>query len=81
MVDVHEKGTAPTLAIMHKRLQHLDELDKLEETELEGWTDVRLDRWLVDWCLRNSYHQTARVVAEERGIEVCAREFSGRMCD
>ncbi|KIM22289.1 hypothetical protein M408DRAFT_332984 [Serendipita vermifera MAFF 305830] len=69
LVDVHEKGTSPTLAIMRKRLEHLDELDKLEETELEGWTDVRLDRWLVDWSLRNGYHQTAKVVAEERGIE------------
>ena len=70
-MDVHEKGTAPTLAIMRTRLQHLEELDKLEESELEGWTDIRLDRWLVDWCLRNGYHQTARIVAEERGIEVC----------
>lgn len=147
--EVHDKGTLPTISVMHKRYRHLEELDALEpqdmmedvkteaaevkmeekevdlkpsttegistlkisselieeepssshsrlpnandksnsvstshqsssarleisiEMELEGWTNIRLDRWLVDWCLRNGMFETAETLAKERGIEVC----------
>jgi len=39
--------------------------------ELNTWTDIRLDRWLVDWTLRNGFHETANLIAKERNIEVC----------
>jgi hypothetical protein len=38
--------------------------------ELDTWTDMRLDRWLVDWSLRNGFHETANLIAKERNIEV-----------
>lgn len=44
--------------------------EKEMDMDLQAWTDVRLDRWLVDWCLRNKLYDTAHVIARERNIEV-----------
>ncbi|CAG8767224.1 1429_t:CDS:2, partial [Acaulospora colombiana] len=69
LAEVHEKGTTPIVATMRTRLRHLDELDKLDENELDPWTDTRINRWLVDWNLRNGHMETARLLADENGIE------------
>jgi macrophage erythroblast attacher len=61
---------------MRTRPRHLDELDKLEESELDPWTDTRLNRWLVDWTLRNGYLDTARLLADENDMEVCILGYS-----
>ena len=58
---------------MRARLQHISEVEKLDNTELiqyAQWTDTRLDRWLVDWALRKGKFATARKIAEEKEITV-----------
>jgi hypothetical protein len=37
---------------------------------LSSPTDARLDRWLVDLALRTGNQKTARMIAEEKNIEV-----------
>ncbi|KAI0822927.1 CTLH/CRA C-terminal to lish motif domain-containing protein [Trametes gibbosa] len=70
--DMQDSAGKPTLDVMRERLQHLGTLEGIESTnsyEFRQWADVRLDRWLVDWSLRNGKEKTARQIASERGIE------------
>ena len=58
---------------MRERLHHLAAVESLQNTnqpEFSRWADTRLDRWLVDWCLRNGKENSARSIAKEKGIEV-----------
>lgn len=57
---------------MRERLQHLSAIESMQSTnspEFSRWADTRLDRWLVDWALRNRKEKTARQIAKERNIE------------
>ena len=59
---------------MRERLHHLATIEALPTSsgpEFTRWADTRLDRWLVDWCLRHGKEMTARKIAKERDIEVC----------
>ncbi|KAK7681364.1 hypothetical protein QCA50_015455 [Cerrena zonata] len=70
--DLHQSSGAPTLAVMHERLQHLATAENLQNDsghEYAQWADTRLERWLVDWALRNGKEKTAKQLAEERGLE------------
>ncbi|TDL22689.1 hypothetical protein BD410DRAFT_787966 [Rickenella mellea] len=70
--DLHETSGTPTQQVMRERLNHLAELEAFpsrECPEFERWSDTRLDRWLVDWTLRNGLENTAKKIAEEKGIE------------
>ncbi|KAI0332824.1 hypothetical protein GY45DRAFT_1320396 [Cubamyces sp. BRFM 1775] len=70
--DMQESAGKPTLNVMRERLQHLGAVEALESTntpEFTRWADIRLDRWLVDWSLRNGKEKTARKIAAEQGIE------------
>ncbi|EIW55245.1 glucose-induced degradation complex subunit FYV10 [Trametes versicolor FP-101664 SS1] len=70
--DMQETAAKPTLDVLRERLQHLGTLERLESTtepEFTRWTDTRLDRWIVDWALRNGKEKTARMIASEKGIE------------
>jgi macrophage erythroblast attacher len=58
---------------MRERLNHLATVEALQNgavPEFTRWADVRLDRWLVDWTLRNGMENTARKIAKEKDIEV-----------
>lgn len=58
---------------MRERLQHLATAESLEsdaDPEYARWADVRLERWLVDWALRNGKEKTAKQIAKDRGLEV-----------
>lgn len=58
---------------MKERLQHLSIVEALQsenDPDFARWADTRLERWLVDWALRNGKERTARQIAQERGIEV-----------
>lgn len=71
--DMQETAGAPTLSVIRERLQHLGTLEEIESAnapEFTRWADVRLDRWLVDWSLRNGKEKTARAIAAQKGIEV-----------
>lgn len=73
MSDLHQSSGAPTLVVMRERLQHLATAENLENDnglEYARWADTRLERWLVDWALRNGKENTAKQLAEERGLEV-----------
>lgn len=55
-----------------KRIQHLETLHKiptLADVKYDQWSRVRLDRLLVDHMLRLGYSESAKQLAEERGIE------------
>ncbi|KAI6040890.1 CTLH/CRA C-terminal to lish motif domain-containing protein [Pisolithus marmoratus] len=70
--DLQENNGKPTLDVIQERLNHLANLETLPTTncaDFSRWADTRLDRWLVDWALRGGRHQTARTLAQERGIE------------
>jgi macrophage erythroblast attacher len=72
--DLQETAGKPTQDVMRERLRHLATIETLPTStgpEFTRWADTRLDRWLVDWSLRNGKEKTARAIAKERGIEVC----------
>lgn len=63
---------------MRRRLDHLatfESLTSIEQPEYAAWADTRLDRWLVDWSLRNSKEATAKSIAKSREIEVGLSPF------
>ena len=71
--DMQESAGTPTLGVMRERFQHLATVEQAESStssDFTRWADVRLDRWLVDWCLRNGKEKTARMIASQKGIEV-----------
>ncbi|KIM86729.1 hypothetical protein PILCRDRAFT_815980 [Piloderma croceum F 1598] len=58
---------------MRERLHHLAAVEALHNEngpEFARWADTRLDRWLVDWSLRNGKEKTARKIAEDKDIDV-----------
>ncbi|KAG6811406.1 hypothetical protein H0H92_007599 [Tricholoma furcatifolium] len=71
--DLQETGGKPTQDVMRERMNHLTIIESLATTgggpEYSRWADTRLDRWLVDWCLRSGMEKTARKIAEEKNIE------------
>ncbi|KAF5310514.1 hypothetical protein D9619_008011 [Psilocybe cf. subviscida] len=72
LAELHETTGKPTQDVMRERLHHLASVESLQNTaqpEMSRWADVRLDRWLVDWCLRAGKKDSARQIAKEKGIE------------
>jgi macrophage erythroblast attacher len=58
---------------MRERYNHLALIENAQsskDSEYARWVDIRLDRWIVDWVLRHGREQTARHIAQEKGIEV-----------
>ena len=58
---------------MRDRLRHVSLIDDVQSTDdprHTRWEETRLDRWLVDWVLRRGKEETARKIAEEKGIQV-----------
>ncbi|KAF3065232.1 Protein FYV10 [Daldinia childiae] len=54
------------------RVRHLNELYAMygvDDVKYEAWSRTRLDRLLVDYLLRHGYNQSARALAQEKGIE------------
>ncbi|KAH9177732.1 CTLH/CRA C-terminal to lish motif domain-containing protein [Lactarius sanguifluus] len=63
---------SPTLDVMRERCKHLATIEGIQnskDSEYTRWVDIRLDRWIVDWVLRHGRVQTARHIAQEKGIE------------
>jgi len=59
---------------MRARLDHLATVESLQtpsQPEFSRWADTRLDRWLVDWCLRAGKVKSAKSIAKAKAIEVC----------
>lgn len=76
--DLHEMAGKPTQDVMRERLHHLANVESIQstsDTDFSRWADTRLDRWLVDWCLRSGKESSARSIAKEKGIEVCLYAF------
>ena len=81
---MQESAGTPTLNVMRERLQHLAAVEEIESStapEFTRWADVRLDRWLVDWCLRNGKEKTARMITAQKGIEVRPHLSYSRLTD
>ncbi|KAK6950469.1 GID complex subunit containing RING finger motif [Daldinia eschscholtzii] len=54
------------------RVRHLNEVYSMysvDDVKYEAWSRTRLDRLLVDYLLRHGYNQSARALAQEKGIE------------
>ncbi|KAI1431941.1 CTLH/CRA C-terminal to lish motif domain-containing protein [Xylaria sp. CBS 124048] len=54
------------------RVKHLAELYSMysvDDVKYENWSRTRLDRLLTDYLLRQGYVDSARALAQERGIE------------
>ncbi|CAK5261883.1 unnamed protein product [Mycena citricolor] len=69
--QLHATSGGPTQDVLRERLQHVATIERpsTNEAEHERWADARLDRWLVDWALRNGKENTARMIAKEKHIE------------
>jgi len=70
--ELHTNTTVPIQSTIRKRLEDLAMVESLSSTDdpqFEPWAETRLDRWLVDWALRNGREETARKITEEKGIE------------
>lgn len=55
-----------------QRIQHLQdlyEIPSLADVKYDEWSRVRLNRLLVDYLLRSGYGESARALAQEKGIE------------
>lgn len=53
------------------RAKHLGELNGMhafEDVKYEQWSRKRLDRLLVDYLMRQGYGESAKALAEEKGI-------------
>ncbi|KAL0578139.1 GID complex subunit containing RING finger motif [Marasmius crinis-equi] len=71
--DLHDTSGKPTQDVIRERIQHLSSLESITHStapEFARWGDTRLDRWLVDWCLRHGKEETARRMAREKDIEM-----------
>ncbi|PFH49348.1 hypothetical protein AMATHDRAFT_147869 [Amanita thiersii Skay4041] len=70
--NLQETAARPTQDVMRERLQHLATIDAAPSScspDFSRWAETRLDRWLVDWSLRNGKEKTARQLAKEKDIE------------
>ncbi|KAK6506830.1 GID complex subunit containing RING finger motif [Arthrobotrys musiformis] len=55
-----------------RRVSHLNDLHSLTsllEEGYESWSKTRLDRYMVDYMLRNGYSNSAQQLAKKKGIE------------
>ena len=55
-----------------KRIQHLESLHQipsLVDVKFDQWSRTRLDRLMVDHMLRSGYSESAKQLAQEKGIE------------
>lgn len=55
-----------------KRIQHLESLHQipsLVDVKYDEWSRTRLDRLMVDHMLRSGYSESAKQLAQEKGIE------------
>ncbi|KAJ7037896.1 CTLH/CRA C-terminal to lish motif domain-containing protein [Mycena alexandri] len=72
LAELHDTAGKPTQDVIRERLQHLATVESIptaNDPEFGRWADTRLDRWLVDWALRNGKEKTARMIAKEKHIE------------
>ncbi|KAJ7359152.1 CTLH/CRA C-terminal to lish motif domain-containing protein [Mycena albidolilacea] len=72
LAELHDTAGKPTQDVIRERLQHLATVENIptaSDPEFGRWADTRLDRWLVDWALRNGKEKTARMIAKEKHIE------------
>ncbi|KAK7049249.1 GID complex subunit containing RING finger motif [Paramarasmius palmivorus] len=71
--ELHDTAGKPTQDVMRKRFEYLARLESISGTnapDFAAWSDKRLDRWLVDWCLRNGKENTAKQIARDKEIEM-----------
>ncbi|KZT25715.1 hypothetical protein NEOLEDRAFT_1064715 [Neolentinus lepideus HHB14362 ss-1] len=70
--ELHATSGKPTQEVMRQRLKYLAQVETMQSSdshEFSEWADTRLDRWLVDWCLRKGKERTARSIADEKNIQ------------
>ena len=71
--SLHEEEKS-VLEQSKKRIAHLQDLYGIPSLVDEGydrWSKIRLDRLLVDSLLRSGYGESAKMLAQEKQIEVC----------
>ncbi|KAK6534817.1 GID complex subunit containing RING finger motif [Arthrobotrys megalospora] len=71
MEDLHEQEKAIHFQ-SRKRVSHLNDLHSLPaimDSGYESWSKIRLDRFMVDYMLRNGYSESAKLLAHKQGID------------
>jgi macrophage erythroblast attacher len=71
-LTVLDENTTELTGHIEARTDHLQELydiPTLADVKYDQWSKVRLDRLMVDYMLRKGYSQSAKELAEERGME------------
>ena len=70
MENLHDEEKELHVAT-RRRLEHLQEIYSMEslvDVKYGEWSRVRLDRYLVEYLVRQGYVESARALAEEKGI-------------
>lgn len=49
-------------------LSNLHSVQTFQDIKYDEWSRTRLDRLITDWCLRNDYNESAKALAQEKGI-------------
>ena len=55
-----------------RRLEHLQDLygmESLVDVKYDEWSRLRLDRFIIEYLVRQGYVMSARALAKEKGIE------------
>jgi macrophage erythroblast attacher len=64
-----KKNEERFIRIFQKRIAHLEEGSNGDAENARDWAMVRLDRFLIDYLLRQGHINTCRVIAKSSGIE------------
>lgn len=70
-MEVLQEEEKKVLTQSRRRIEHLEDLFKIQsfdDVKYEEWSRIRLDRLLVDHMLRSGYLESAKQLAEEKGL-------------
>lgn len=65
--------------VCKRRLSHLQEYDGLTDDEQQLWKKKRLDRMLVEYCLRLGYYDTALKLSTHSNIKVPQHQILSKL--
>jgi macrophage erythroblast attacher len=68
-LHVEEQSLHRQQRVRIQHLQQLHDLQSLADVKYDEWSHTRLDRLLVDYILRQGSTQSAKELAEEKGIQ------------
>ncbi|EJU03737.1 macrophage erythroblast attacher isoform 1 [Dacryopinax primogenitus] len=70
--ELQDRSLSPAHGKVRKRIEHVAAIDAftgVDDPMYKSFSRTRLDRWIVDWALRTGRTETAKAVANAKGIE------------